>query len=410
MKDNLFIQFFNKTKSGYYDLCNGFSDTWDLCKDRGDFLWIEHEPDNSRWYDEEIYHNRELPIKKGRIFISASYINQLFQAYTWAVQYPDIDFIVGGPVAAERYTGSKAWNSVHFKVEQKLPANLKLTGESIEKFFNVPDFSGEWRLEVPDIIPEGSRIYFSYTLENQCYWKKCIFCSIAQHSKKHFRKRDNLNYEFKQLAFNGHKIVRLNTGSMTPEHIKIILPNLPTGDDIEYRFFMRAARAETAALKKVVEKRGKNIPDCTLGFGIEFPSDHLWKYLYKGTTMEEVIETLEFCTQAGFKVNANVILGWNNLVEDDLRNLENFMDRFSEHTVTTLQLRWLFAHPFTRIYETYDGVQNTIRLGPFNCGFNVVVDEKQKKLNLEAAKIIKKKCDLKKIELQGYNNLKKGQL
>lgn len=410
MQDTLFIQFFNKTKSGYYDLCNGFSDTWDLCREKGEFLWVEHESDNNKWYDEKIYQNRELPVKKGRIYISASYINHLFQAYTWALQYPEINFFVGCPVASERAKDSDGWNSVHFKVEKQLPENLLITGQSVENLFNVKDFSGKWKLKVPDEVPEKSRIYFSYTLENQCYWKKCIFCSIAQHSKHHFRKRQNMALEFKDLDFNGHKIVRLNTGSMTPEHISTILPSLPTGDDIEYRFFMRAARAETNALKQVVEKKGKNIPDCTLGFGIEFPSNHMWKYLDKGTSMKQVIETLEFCTKAGFKVNANVILGWNNLTEHDLKDLEKFMEGFSKHTVTTLQLRWLFAHPYTRIYETYKGVENSIRLGPFNCGFNVMVDEKQKKLNLKAAEIIKVKCSKKKIKLKGYKNLRKGQI
>jgi hypothetical protein len=409
VKDTLFIQFFNKTKSGYYDLCNGFSDTWEICKARGDFLWVEHESDNDKWYDEDIYLDRALPISKGKVYISASYINHLFQAYTWATQYADIDFVVGGPVAAERFTGKKGWNSVHFKVEKELPSNLKITGQSIENLFNVPDFSGSWKLEVPDTVPENSRIYFSYTLENQCYWKKCIFCTIAQHSKQHFRRRTNFDFEFKNLDFKGRKIVRLNTGSITPGHIKAILPNLPNGDDIEYRFFMRAAKAETNALKQVIEKIGRGHLDCTLGFGIEFPSDHMWEYLDKGTSMTEVIETLEFCTWAGFKVNANVILGWNNLIKDDLKDLEKFMDRFSERTVTTLQLRWLFAHPYTKIYETYDGVQNTIRLGPFNCGFNVSVNDRQKELNLAAAKIIKEKCLLKKIKLEGYKNLKKGE-
>ncbi|MCP4719530.1 MAG: hypothetical protein GY860_08750, partial [Desulfobacteraceae bacterium] len=93
--------------------------------------------------------------------------------------------------------------------------------------------------------------------------------------------------------------------------------------------------------------------------------------------------------ESKFKVNANVILGWNNLIDQDLKDLEGFMDNLSEQAVTTLQLRWLFAHPYTKIYDTYDGVENTIRLGPFNCRFNVMVDEKQKELNLAAANIIK---------------------
>lgn len=410
MGDTLFIQFYGKTKSGWFDLCNGFSDVWDLCKSKGDFLWMEHEQDSDQWYEPKSYGHIPLPIRKGKVYISASYINHLYQAYLWADQYPEIQFIVGGPVASERCADKEGWQSVHFKVEGPLPPNLTLTGQSVETLFEVPDFSGTWKLELPDAIPRDSKIYFSYTLENQCYWKKCPFCSIAQHSKDHFRKRKNIGLEFKDLSWQGHKIVRLNTGSITPEHIRAILPRLPQRDDMEYRYFMRAAKGETQALKQVVAQLNGNIPATTLGFGIEFPSDRMWKYLNKGTRMEEVIETLEFCRTSGFKVNANVILGWNNLIDQDLLDLETFMDSLAENAVTTLQLRWLFAHPYTLIHDTYDGVQNTLRLGPFNCGFNVMVDPRQKQLNLAAADIIKTKCEIKKIKLEGYGNLKKGQL
>ncbi len=408
MTDTLFIQFYSKTKSGWFDLCNGFSDTWDLCKSKGDFLWMEHEADNDKWYEEETYQIRPLPIKKGTVYVSASYVNQLYQAYTWATQYPDIKFIVGGPVTSERCESQKGWNSVHFKVEQELPDNLFLTGQSVEDLFKVPNFSGHWKLDIPETIPDGSKVYFSYTLENQCYWKKCPFCSIAQHAAEHFRKRREIGLEFKDLKFNGHKIVRLNTGSITPEHIKAIIPQLPVSDNIEYRFFMRAAKAETKALKQVIDQLDGNIPDCTLGFGIEFPSDRMWKYLDKGTKMDEVFETIELCKENSIKVNANVILGWNNLVEQDLEELEYFMASLSKSAVTTLQLRWLFAHHYTKIYEDYDGVENSLKLGPFNCGFNVMVDDRQKQLNLEAAKIINEKCISKKIKLEGYKNLAKG--
>ncbi|MCP3944817.1 MAG: hypothetical protein GY710_25520 [Desulfobacteraceae bacterium] len=410
MKDTLFIQFYGKTKSGWFDLCNGFSDTFDLCKNKGDFLWMEHEQDYDKWYDKNTYGTRLLPIQKGKVYISASYINHLFQAYLWAGQYPDINFIVGGPVAAERYSDKEGWQSVHFKVEDQLPPNLTITGRSIENLFDLPEFSGTWKLTIPETIPEDSKVYFSYTLENLCYWKKCPFCSIAQHSMEHFRIRKQLNLEFKDMTFAGHKIVRLNTGSITPEHIQKIIPNLPQNNKIEYRYFMRAAKAETKALKQVINQLDGNIPATTLGFGIEFPSNRMWKYLNKGTRMTEVIETLKICMESGFKVNANMILGWNNLIEQDLYDLENFMDNLSQNTVTTIQLRWLFAHPYTKIYETYEGIQNTIRLGPFNCGFNVMVNDEQKQLNLAAADIIKAKCQVKNIKLEGYKNLKKGQL
>jgi len=55
MRDTLFLQFYNKTKSGYFDLCNGFSDTYDLCKSKDDFYWTEHEIDRTKWYLDETY-------------------------------------------------------------------------------------------------------------------------------------------------------------------------------------------------------------------------------------------------------------------------------------------------------------------------------------------------------------------
>jgi hypothetical protein len=177
---------------------------------------------------------------------------------------------------------------------------------------------------------------------------------------------------------------------------------------MEYRFFMRAAAAETRAMKDALSLMGGSVPDCTLGFGIEFPSDRMWRYLNKGTRMADVIKTLEFCTETGFKVNANVILGWNNLTEQDIRDLEGFMQRLSGKTVTTLQLRWLFAHPYTPIHDDYAGVENSIRLGPFNCGFHVTIPPDQMALNLAAAEVIKQGCLEKGIQLQGYKNLKKG--
>jgi len=310
----------------------------------------------------------------------------------------------------DRSTAQAGWHSVHFKVEGSLPPNLTLTGQSVESFFGVPDFSGAWKLAIPEVVPKESRVYFSYTLENLCYWKKCPFCSIAQHSPDHARHRTDFGLEFKDLAFEGHKIVRLNTGSITPAMIRELLPKLPRRDDIEYRYFMRANRAETLALKKVVKTLDGQIPASTLGFGIEFPSDRMWKYLNKGTRMDEVMETIDFCRDAGFKVNANVILGWNNLVEQDLKDLEFFMGNLAESAVTTLQLRWLFAHPFTQIYEEYEGRENSIILGPFNCGFNVRINDRQRELNRAAANIIRDKCKEKKIKLEGYNNLKKGNL
>ena len=81
MSDTLFLQFYNDIKGIYFDLCNGFSDTYDLCKSKGDFFWTEHEVDNAKWDQEETYKHRELPIKRGTVYISALYMNHLYQSF-----------------------------------------------------------------------------------------------------------------------------------------------------------------------------------------------------------------------------------------------------------------------------------------------------------------------------------------
>ena len=405
MADTLFVQFYHRTSSHWFDLGNGFSDTWQLCGTRGDFFWVDLDMDPDTWYDPAAYKVIPLPLEKGRVYVSASYVNHLYQALVWARAYPNIEFVVGGPVAAESDGPDDQWNSVHFLVEGELPKNLHPTGQSMESILGVEEFSQDWHLELPEELPGNGRIYFSYTLENQCYWKKCPFCSIGRHARAHHRKRQDLALEFKHLSHAGHKIVRLNTGSMVPEQIRAILPRLPVRSDMEYRFFMRAARAETLALESVASACGDNIPDCTLGFGIEFPSDRMWKYLNKGTRMEEVLTCFDLCRELGFKVNANMILGWNILTPEDLGDLEGFMDRLDGASVTTLQLRWLFAHPHTPIHGNYAGGEAPLRLGPFNCGFHVKVDEKQRDFNLRAGEIIQEGCQRKGIRLEGFGNL-----
>ncbi|MCG8529803.1 MAG: hypothetical protein MI749_03970, partial [Desulfovibrionales bacterium] len=176
MTDTLFVQFYHRTASQWFDLGNGFSDTWQLCRSRGTFLWVDLDMDSDTWYDPLAYEKHPLPLDRGRVYVSASYVNHLYQALVWARDYPEIEFVVGGPVAAESDGPKDRWNPVHFLVEGELPPNFHPTGQSMESLFGVEEFSQGWELELPDTLPLDARIYFSYTLENQCYWKKCPFC------------------------------------------------------------------------------------------------------------------------------------------------------------------------------------------------------------------------------------------
>ena len=275
----------------------------------------------------------------------------------------------------------------------------------MEDFFGVPNFSGTWKLAVPDLVPKDSPIYLSYTLDNRCYWSNCIYCNIALHAKELFRKRTDIRYEFKELNHPGRKIVRINTASITPKNIREVLPNLPCRDDLEYRIFMRPARAENEALKTVLAHWQGDFPKVMFGIGMEFPSNRMLKYACKGFSTEEMLETLEISVMHGIRINVNFILGWNNLRESDIQELENFLKAMPEKCVTNIQIRWLLAHPHTKIHDTYKG--ESIKMGPFYLGFRVDVDDEQMALNQEAADIIMKYGRIKNFSIEGLKNIKR---
>ncbi|MBW2611221.1 MAG: hypothetical protein JRD49_01290 [Deltaproteobacteria bacterium] len=406
MKDTLFLQFYNQIKGAYYDLCNGYSDTYDLCRSKGDFFWTEHETDRTKWHDDTTYTSRQLPIDKGTVYISAIYVNHLYQAYMWARAYPNIKFVVGGPVAAERMMTEGKWNPVYIEVDKNvtLPENLNITGKSVEDWFDVPNFSGKWKLDIPKTVPADSKIYFSYTLDNRCYWKKCIYCNIALHANEVFRERKNIDCEFGDVDHAGMKIVRLNTGSITPKFLREALPALPNRADLDYRLFIRSGAMENRALEDALKQLDGEIPNLVLGFGMEFPSNRMLKYAGKGFNTDELLDFLNLSKAYGLKINANFMLGWNNLIEDDLKELETFMQRMPEDAVTTAQIRWLLAHPFAQVHDTYEGEPTWI--GPFYEGFRVAVDDQQKALNRQALDIVKKYSRIKNFAVQGLVSIR----
>ena len=406
MHPTLFVQFLSRSRRGWWDLANGFSDTYDLCRNQGDFHWVTHEPEGDKWYREDTYTSRPLPVDKGTVYVSASYINHLYQAYVWARQYPGLKVVAGGPVAAARAGARGAWAPLYFQLrpDAVFPDNLTITGLSVEQFFGVPDFSGTWKLDIPrEIVDPNAPVYISYTLDNGCYWGRCIYCNIKEAPGELFRRRTHMAYEFDRLDHTGKKIVRLNTGSMTPAYIREVLPTLPVADDLEYRTFMRCARAENRALQKVVSGHGPELPALTLGIGVEFPSDRMLAYMDKGITCADILETLRICAQAGIRVNGNMILGWNNLEEQDLEQLERFLAEMPENAVSSLQLRWLHAHPYTLIHQQYAG--KPVFLGPFYLGFKVEISGAQKRLNQAAVDRIQAWAPRKGFRIEGLSNV-----
>jgi hypothetical protein len=408
MTDTLFVQFYSKRKSNIYNLLNGFSDTYDLCRQYGDFHWMRDEPDAERWYQYARYAANPLPIDNGTIYLSALDVNHLYQSWVWARENPGIRFIVGGPVASERDIQSPGWDPAYVCVTDPdaIPPNLTLTGESVERWFGVPDFSGPWRLDIPSDIPPGSRIYFSYTLDDACFWHRCIYCNIGCHDSSVVRRRKNMAFEFADLDFDGTKLVRLNTGSVTPRQLRELLPALPTGSGFQYRTFIRAAAPESDALKWAVDACNGNVPKIVMGLGVEFPTRRMLAHVDKGFGPEEIIQCLAVCQASGIVANGNVIVGWNNLTQEDIDELAAFMERVPVNSLRALQLRWLFAHPYTPIHEQFHG--SPVSFGPFYEGFSVELDDPaMRDLNRQAVDIFERYAGPKRYKLEGLASVRK---
>ncbi len=371
--ETLFIQFYTKRimNPKCYELGNGFSDTYDICKNNGDFHWVEHDYDNVVFID--------LSIDKGTVYISCLYISHLYQAYIWANHYPEINFIIGGPV-----TGT-------YSLNHKLPSNMLITKKSVEEWFNVKNFSIKWNLNVPSIIPKDETIYFTYVLNNACYWNKCIFCSYIKTNYKS-RIRNNFNLEYEKNYHDGKKIIRLGTEAILPNHIKNILPTLTSNNNIEsYRVFLRATIQEFLSFK-TIEDMTKINNLVNFNIGLEYPTQHMWDYMKKGYKTNVVLDLLNLI-QNNFSIS--IILGWNNLTEQDLIDLTYFMENLPEGKENTISVYNLLALPETDIYKEYK-VNNHIEIGPFYVGFYPYLNKRQQELNILSKDIILKYAKQKK--------------
>jgi len=400
MSNVLFLQFYSKrkkNKGSEFTLNNGFSDALLECKNRGDLIWYEHNLDETKYYLENEYPIQTLPISKGIIYISAVYPNHLFQAYLWAKMYPNIQFNVGGPVLFG-CEGASDLNTqfLFFNINQKMPSNLYLTGMSVEQLLNIPDYSIPWTLELPKEITFNDSIQFSYTLENQCYYKKCIFCSTTHQLKSQYRSRQHMDLDYEQFSRYKFNTIRLNTGSITPYHIENIIPKLSAGDNIAHYLFIRIVQRDLECLKNTLSKLDV-IPNFIIGTGLEFPTERMWRYIKKGFSFKNLLLLSGIRIQAMVGLSSSAVVGWNNLTKQDIIELENNINLIPDEAINAVRMWWLFAHHRTEIFDTYDGRdENSLTVGPFDFGFSVKLNQEQQELNHQAVNIIKNRFKLVK--------------
>lgn len=373
MKDTFFIQFYSKIENtNRFELGNGFSDTYDFCKNKGDFLWINHQRSNQEL--ENFGYSSDFIVKKGTVFVSTSYITQLYQVYLWALQNENVNFIVGGPVVSSNC----------FTLNRDLPKNISLVNNSVEEYFGIPNFSYPWKLEVPNSIPDNKKIIFSYALENKCYWRRCKFCAYSKYKDGLiYRRREKLGYKFVDVKYNGKKEIRLGADAISLSHLKNFIPNLPYSEKILYRGFMRATKSELATLRKT-----KNISNVRFTIGLEFPTERMWNYMDKGYNREDVLETLNFLSDNKVSIILGTIMGWNNLINEDIKKLEEFMDELTIQDNCVLVDRTLFIYTNTQLDNNTYEKKVEVNYGPFYIGFYPKLKQEQIELNHKARTVL----------------------
>jgi len=386
MNDVLFIQFYSRIGNtnprfkgqSIYDVCNGFSDTYDLCKSKGDFLWINHSKELKGYgHNEQINIDIDLPINKGTIYTSIYYISHLYQVYKWAIRYPNIKFIAGGPSA----------NKKNFIIDYSIiPTNLILIEDTVEEYFNVPNFSYPWKLELPQ-EDHSMSLSYTYTLRSLCYWGKCIFCNYSQGK----RERPKINFEFLDVDYKGFQRVNLYTPSMTPTQLKDLFYKLEYNKNIRYDIYLRGNKAETEALKEIFENRTTKFPQTKFFIGVEFPSDKMLKYMNKNASIEGILNTINMISNyshEGIQIALPFILGWNNFDHDDMRSLDLFLNKLPYDKIKiTFSANMLSAKPYTKIFNEYER-KKELYIGPFLYGFMPKINPEQLNFTKQAIEIL----------------------
>ena len=389
--DTLFIQFYCKMmrpispSDPYYTLINGFSDTLDLCKSKGDVLWVSH--DLNEGID---HHKTELPLSKGTVHVSASYVSQLSRTFFWAERYPDIEFVVGGPAILTH----------SFEIIGSTPKNLTMVSTSVEQYFGKEDFSGTWSIDIPKEIDENDVIYLSYTINDSCYWKNCIFCSSGEEFCEIDRRRKNFKFEFESIKRPGDVIVKLGSPAITPAFIRNTLESVPFKNIKEYIMFLRPAKAEMEAIKKLNLKARVRF-----ALGLEYPTERLWNHMGKGFNGNDVLELFKVFREKDLGVTSSVILGWDNLNSNDVSDLENFMRSlpvFPESGSASISIYRLYAYPGTVMHNNGSKAEHRKFVGPLYVGFYPELNKEQRRLNKISEEIIMDYSKEKNIQANNF--------
>lgn len=367
MKDSLFVQFYSEYGENAYAVYNGFSDAYYICKNKGDFLWVnENEADT-------------IDLPKGTIYVSAYFLKHMVYIFNWAEKFRDTKFIIGGPSVLTNYN----YDLTNYP-------NIQLVKSSVEEFFNKPNFSSSWNLdttEIKEILNTKETLLFSYTLDTSCYWNKCIFCNYYFTEN---RKRKNIDLTaIKKIDFNGIKQVRLNSPGVTPPMAKLLFSNIKHDSSIVYDFLMRCNKGEHRTLKKILENFSGDIPNIKIRLGVEFPSDRMLKFINKGFSVDDILTTLNILKDyESIKIFTMYMIGWPNLIESDKKALENYVNTIPK--LNTVAIFRTFFSVNTPLYDMYINKDVNHRYEKdFHKGYFLNLNDSEMKINQECGELMK---------------------
>lgn len=311
--NTLFVQFI-RPRLAFYDkanvLSNGFSHMYVECKSRGDFYWEIEEKDTIG----AALQKKELPISSGRIYVSAFYAPQVFQACYWAERYPDIEVIVGGPAIICARNG--------FYSEKGFPKNVVFLSSYLEDVFGHAPNHQLWGLEPPSNL-EGKTL-LSYAVSRHCYWGKCLFCNKEEHANRDLIDVNNPIASLilpQDLGVEWHVFFLLS--SLPPEFIRKDLPLIPKLGIKRGDVFLRADESTIQPLKEVIDSI---IPGSIIfRIGVEFPSNRMLDMMKKGITTESILRIVEILAEKKHPFYFFLITGWNSLEESDIREVGHFL-------------------------------------------------------------------------------------
>jgi hypothetical protein len=289
-----FVQFYyyhkNKIGESNINFNNGFSSVWNHIKNLGNIVWVN------------IHKDGIFPEVTSPTYISCCWREEFEYIRKWCYARPDINFIVGGPGITQG----------DFK--STLP-NITLEKRQMYEVMNCGQKFELWNLEFPkELLKTNPTItyHYSFASNTRCYWGKCTFCGEGATFG------ETLDMEDIPIINPGKNFVWINKLALAPEDMLRIFPKFKP--ESNYNFYMRGDKKVLNILDDVPITT--NMYPC---IGVEFPSDRMYRYMNKGTTVDTLLKVmLKFLEKKG-TVYVMFIEGWPNLVKEDVESVRNFL-------------------------------------------------------------------------------------